>query len=150
MTVERAKSYLGHVLEKKEAIPVMTNKGGRGRHSQAKNLKVPGSLVFWPRNATKHVLDLVTNAEANAETKSLDVSKLTVIHCQANQAQKGRRRTYRAHGRIGPYMSTPSHIELVLEEKSDATVEKAEDNKPAPRLFKKKLAARFRVAEGGK
>lgn len=149
MTVERAKSYLGHVLEKKEAIPVLTNKGGRGRHSQAKNLRVPGSLVFWPRNATKHVLDLVTNAEANGESKGLDASKLVVLHCQANQAQKGRRRTYRAHGRIGPYMSTPSHIELVLEEKSDAAVEKPEDAGRTPRLFKKKLAARFRVAEGG-
>lgn len=26
---------------------------------------------------------------------------------QVNAAQQGRRRTYRAHGRIGPYMSSP-------------------------------------------
>lgn len=32
-----------------------------------------------------------------------------------NQAPKLRRRTYRAHGRINPYMSSPSHIELILE-----------------------------------
>ena len=35
---------------------------------------------------------------------------------QVNQAQKQRRRTYRAHGRINPYMCSPSHIELVLEQ----------------------------------
>ena len=28
-----------------------------------------------------------------------------------------RRRTYRAHGRINPYMSSPCHIEVVLLEK---------------------------------
>ncbi len=32
-----------------------------------------------------------------------------------------RRRTYRAHGRINPYMSSPCHVELVLSEK-DANV----------------------------
>lgn len=36
---------------------------------------------------------------------------------QVNQAQKQRRRTYRAHGRINPYMCSPSHIELILKEK---------------------------------
>jgi large subunit ribosomal protein L17e len=28
-----------------------------------------------------------------------------------------RRRTYRAHGRINPYMSSPCHVELILTEK---------------------------------
>ncbi len=28
-----------------------------------------------------------------------------------------RRRTYRAHGRINPYMSSPCHVELTLSEK---------------------------------
>ncbi|KAI3940792.1 hypothetical protein MKW98_030111 [Papaver atlanticum] len=37
-----------------------------------------------------------------------------------NQAQKQRRRTYRAHGRINPYMSSPCHIELTLSEKEEA------------------------------
>ena len=30
-----------------------------------------------------------------------------------------RRRTYRAHGRIGPYMASPCHIEVILTEKGD-------------------------------
>ena len=141
MKLERAKAYLAAVLEKKEAIPVTNSKGGRGRHAQAKNLKVPGSLVFWPRNATQHVLDLLTNAESNAVAKGLAADKLVVRHAQANQAPKGRRRTYRAHGRIGPYMSVPAHVELVLEERSGEAVPKAETAGAVPRLFKKKLAA---------
>ena len=31
---------------------------------------------------------------------------------QVNRAAKMRRRTYRAHGRINPYMSSPCHIEV--------------------------------------
>ena len=31
-----------------------------------------------------------------------------------------RRRTYRAHGRINPYMSSPCHIEICLVEKEQA------------------------------
>ncbi len=30
------------------------------------------------------------------------------------------RRTYRAHGRINPYMSMPCHVELILAEKETA------------------------------
>lgn len=73
MDLTRAKSYLGNVLEQKEAIPFQRFKGGRGRHAQAKNLKVPGSLVGWPKSAVKSVLSMLTNAEANAETKGLDL-----------------------------------------------------------------------------
>jgi len=34
------------------------------------------------------------------QVKGLDVDNLYVSHIQVNQAQKQRRRTYRAHGRI--------------------------------------------------
>ena len=36
---------------------------------------------------------------------------------QVNQACHGRRRTYRAHGRINAYMSSPCHVEIILTEK---------------------------------
>jgi large subunit ribosomal protein L17e len=43
----------------------------------------------------------------------LQVKGLDVV----NRAMRQRRRTYRAHGRVNPYMSSPCHIELVLSEK---------------------------------
>ena len=52
---------------------------------------------------------------------------------QVNQAQKQRRRTYRAHGRINPYMCSPSHIELVLSEPEEAVPKEKDGNKPAGR-----------------
>lgn len=45
------------------------------------------------------------------------MDNLYVSHIQVNRAMRQRRRTYRAHGRVNPYMSSPCHIELVLSEK---------------------------------
>ena len=54
----------------------------------------------WPVKSATFLLDLLKNAEANAEVKGLDSASLTVSHIQVNQAPKQRRRTYRAHGRV--------------------------------------------------
>ena len=147
MKLKRAKEYLGHVLQHKEAIPFLRFKGARSRHAQAKNMKVPGSLCGWPRNAVKAVLALLENAEANASTKNLETDDLVVQHSQVNMARKGRRRTYRAHGRINPYMRVPSHIELILSEKAEP-VAKAANGGELVKHQKAKTAAR-RAARGG-
>merc|ERR1712031_97336 len=68
------------------------------------------------------------NAESNAEFKNLDTDNLVIKHVQVNAAQQGRRRTYRAHGRINAYMSSPCHVEMILEEKEES-VEKPEEEK---------------------
>lgn len=52
-----------------------------------------------------------------------------------------RRRTYRAHGRINPYMSYPCHVEVILATKEDV-VPKVAANVAAPaakKESKKKL-----------
>lgn len=54
---------------------------------------------------------------SSSQVKGLDVDSLYISHIQVNRAMRQRRRTYRAHGRINPYMSSPCHIELVLSEK---------------------------------
>jgi len=90
------------------------------------------------------LLDLLSNARSNAEVKSLNVDALHVTHIQVNQAPRQRRRTYRAHGRINPYMSSPCHIEMILSEKiapvkKGAEEEMQQDKKPK-KVSKKKLA----------
>lgn len=67
----------------------------------------------------KVVLGLLQNLEANAHVKGLNIEKLVLTHVQVNQAQKGRRRTFRAHGRIGPYLNCPCHIEMFASEKAE-------------------------------
>lgn len=147
MDLTRAKAYLNNVLQQKEAIPYTHFTGGRGRHAQAKSMKTPGSLAGWPKNSVKAILNLLENAEANATTKSLDTSNLIVNHSQVNMAPKGRRRTYRAHGRINPYMRVPAHIEIILTA-APSQVAKS-DTKPVITQFKRKLASRGVIKTGG-
>merc|ERR1712125_97368 len=98
----------------------------------------------WPVKSCKILIDLLRNAESNAEFKNLDTDNLVIKHIQVNAAQQGRRRTYRAHGRIGPYMNCPSHIEMILQEKEES-VEKPEEEETKPKKFTKKQLAKRRL-----
>merc|ERR1712166_1107980 len=118
---------------------------GIGRTPQAKAFKM--SQGRWPIKSAKILIDLLKNAESNAEFKNLDTDNLVIKHIQVNCAQQGRRRTYRAHGRMGPYMSNPSHVEMILEEKDEAVEKPDEDVKP--KKFTKKQLAKHRLTVGG-
>merc|ERR1711976_4692 len=137
MNLRAAQAYLADVVEKKQCVPFRKYTGCIGRTPQAKEFKM--SQGRWPVKSAKIIIDLLRNAESNAEMKSLDPDNLVIKHIQVNAAQQGRRRTYRAHGRIGPYMSCPSHIEMVLEEKEDA-VEKAEEPVKEKKFTRKQMA----------
>ena len=50
-----------------------------------------------------------------------------------------RRRTYRAHGRINPYMSSPCHIEVCLAEKEQAFTKSASAEPERKKVSQKKL-----------
>ncbi|XP_021302328.1 60S ribosomal protein L17 isoform X2 [Sorghum bicolor] len=99
LQLSKAKRYLEDVIAHKQAIPFRRYCGGVGRTAQAKSRHSNGQ-GRWPAKSAKFILDLLKNAESNAEVKGLDVDTLYVSHIQVNQAQKQRRRTYRAHGRI--------------------------------------------------
>eukprot|EP00954_Amorphochlora_amoebiformis_P028454 1391692-Amorphochlora_amoeboformis.AAC.3 len=100
--------------------------GGCGRKAQVKKYKM-ATQCRWPVKSCKFLLDLLTNAESNAEINGLEVESLMITHIQVNRAPKMRRRTYRAHGRINPYMSSPCHVEMILSHKSvKDTVKKGE------------------------
>lgn len=68
------------------------------------------SRARWPVKSAEFLLGLLKNAESNADAKGLDTSNLIVKHIQVNQAPKQRRRTYRAHGRVGPDRSTSRQL----------------------------------------
>eukprot|EP00112_Aurelia_sp_Birch-Aquarium-sp1_P012817 Seg270.4 transcript_id=Seg270.4/GoldUCD/mRNA.D3Y31 product="60S ribosomal protein L17" pseudo=true protein_id=Seg270.4/GoldUCD/D3Y31 len=112
MHIRKAYRYLRDVIAKKQIIPFRRFSGGVGRKAQAKNHK--HSQGRWPEKSANFLLQLLKNAESNAEVKGLDVDSLVIDHIQVNRAPYMRRRTYRAHGRINPYMSSPCHIEMIL------------------------------------
>jgi len=146
MNLKKAQQYMQDVCEKKRCIPFRKYKGTIGRTPQAKEFKLTQGR--WPVKSCKILLGLLRNAEANAEFKNLDTDNLTVKHIQVNAAQQGRRRTYRAHGRIGPYMNCPAHVEMILEEPADA-VEKPEEEVKPKKFTKKQLAMRRLKIGGG-
>ncbi|VCU41032.1 Bgt-4608, partial [Blumeria graminis f. sp. tritici] len=121
--LQRAVKFLQNVQEKVEAVPMRRYAGGTGRAAQGKQFGV--TRARWPVKSAAFILGLLKNAEANADTKGLDTGNLIIKHIQVNQAPKQRRRTYRAHGRINPYMSNPCHIELILTE-GEEVVQKSE------------------------
>jgi large subunit ribosomal protein L17e len=138
LELTKAKRYLEDVLAHKQAIPFRRFCGGVGRTAQAKSRHSNGQ-GRWPVKSATFLLGLLKNAESNAEVKGLDVDTLIISHIQVNKAQKQRRRTYRAHGRINPYMSSPCHIELTLSEK-EVPVKKEVDAEVTPRRPRKAQA----------
>ncbi|KAI9860908.1 MAG: 60S ribosomal protein L17 [Trichoglossum hirsutum] len=143
--VSRAIKYLENVTNHKEAVPMRRYAGSTGRSAQGKQFGV--SRARWPVKSAEFLLGLLRNAEANADTKGLDTGNLIVKHIQVNQAPKQRRRTYRAHGRINPYMSNPCHIELILTE-GEEVVQKSPEvvHREEGRLNARQRAIRHRRA----
>ena len=80
----------------------------------------------WPKKSAEFLLHMLKNAESNAEFKGLDVDSLLIEHIQVNKGPKMQCRTFRAHGRTNPYMSSPCHSEMILTEK-EQTVPKPEE-----------------------
>merc|ERR1711906_35271 len=146
MELEAARKYLNKVLEKKDVIPLRRFGGSAGRSNLTKLHGHYGPGRF-PEKSVKHLLDILTNAESNAESKELDADNLKITHIQVNQACHGRRRTYRAHGRINAYMSSPCHVEVILTEKEEG-VKKAEDKEVKPVRKAKKQLAKERLTNG--
>merc|ERR1711998_137450 len=121
--------------------------GGVGRTAQAKEFK--HTQGRWPKKSATFLLQMLKNAESNADLRGLDVDSLVVDHIQVNAAAKMRRRTYRAHGRINPYMSSPCHIEITLVEKEQAfaRADEPERKKESKKKLQKQKAQASR--EGG-
>ncbi|KAJ5937665.1 2-hydroxyacid dehydrogenase [Penicillium verhagenii] len=138
MKLQKALTYLDNVTKKSMAVPMRRYAGSTGRTAQGKQFGV--SKARWPVKSAEFLIDLLKNAEANADTKGLDTGNLVVQRIQVNQAPKGRRRTYRAHGRINPYMTNPCHIELILTEAN-------EEVKKAPKEDKVRLSSRQRGSQ---
>eukprot|EP00761_Pharyngomonas_kirbyi_P011149 gb/GECH01011174.1/.p1 GENE.gb/GECH01011174.1/~~gb/GECH01011174.1/.p1 ORF type:complete len:179 (+),score=21.99 gb/GECH01011174.1/:1-537(+) len=122
MSLKRAKSFLWNVIHHKEIVPFRKYTGGIGRHAQAKNHRT--NIGRWPIKSARCFLDIIQNAEANAVSKGLKKNRLALSHVHVNHAAKMRRRTFRAHGRINPWMYSPCHVELFLTEKTGAVATK--------------------------
>ena len=144
MKIKKAINYYEQVLEHNQIIPFRKYNGGVGRHAQAKAFK----CVFgrWPEKSVNKLLSLLKNIHSNAEVKGLDTEKCVISNVVIQRAAQGRRRTYRAHGRISPYKSSNCHVQFFITEKSEG-IKKAGDGRGV-RLTKRQ-AGQQRLAVGG-
>ncbi len=109
MTLESAKDKLEKVIAKKAAVPYfryldsVSHRKGMG----------PGR---YPVRAAKAFLDLLNNAEANAEFKSLDTDSLVIKHLSASKGRMIKKYTPKAYGRAGAFFRDLINIDIVVEE----------------------------------
>nr|UXY87718.1 60S ribosomal protein L17 [Cryptomonas curvata] len=115
MNLSRAKQFLENVCTFKEIVPFTRYRYGIGRKAQLKNKKTTNGR--WPIKSAKSIIQVLKNAESNALEKGLNLESLYIKNIQINKAVRGNRRTFRAHGRVNPFLSHPCHIEVWLIEK---------------------------------
>merc|ERR1740121_139110 len=58
-------------------------------------------------------------------------------------------RRIRAHGRIGPYMNCPCHVQMILQEKEENVEKPTEESAKKPIKFTRKQIAKRRLRVGG-
>jgi len=119
MMLTQAKQYLKDVIAKKKAVPYTRFKKKAGhRHGLVK-----AYAGRYPIKASKEILKILEEAEANAENKGLDSDRLRIIHASAYPGMKIKRYMRRAHGRVTPKFNILCHIEIALEEKPETREE---------------------------
>lgn len=143
MKLEKAIRYLKDVIEHKQCIPFRKYAATAGRTAQAHPFHVTQGR--WPKKSCEHVLELLENVKSNAEARGLKLEKTYITHTQVNKAPKGRRRSFKAHGRIKDWCSSNCHVELFVTEKEE-NVKKPEEKKA--HTLSKKQAARLRLRVG--
>eukprot|EP00759_Apiculatamorpha_spiralis_P025614 PhF_6_TR29048/c0_g1_i4/m.42299/K02880/RP-L17e, RPL17; large subunit ribosomal protein L17e len=126
LTIRKARRYLKDVLSRKRCVPFFRHSRHVGRTAQAKEFKVTKGR--WPVKSVNALLELLRNLKSNADHKGLSAPEMVITHVAVHRAMKQRRRTYRAHGRIGPYQNSPCHVEIFAEKPKE--VVKKPESKP--------------------
>uniref|UniRef100_H0XTH2 Large ribosomal subunit protein uL22 n=1 Tax=Otolemur garnettii TaxID=30611 RepID=H0XTH2_OTOGA len=137
MHIQKATKYLKDVTLKKQCGPFRRYNGGIGRCAQAKQWG--WTQGQWPKKSAEFLLPMLKNTESNAELKGLDVDSLVIEHIQVNKAPEMCRQTYRAPGRVNPYMSSPCHMEMILTEKEQIVPKPEEEVAQKKKISQKKL-----------
>lgn len=112
MELEAAKTYLEDVIQMRKPVPFKKHNKKIGHRK---------SLKGWPSGrypvkAASHILDVLKNAESNAEYKGIDTESLKILHISAHKSYVIRGWIPRAFGRASPFNTPTTHIQVVLGE----------------------------------
>jgi large subunit ribosomal protein L22 len=112
MPLDRAKKFLEGVIDLTQAVPFR-------RYNQETAHKKRTGPGRYPKKVAKHILQILTNAEANAEYEGLDAETLVVRVASSARGRIQKANMPRAHGRATAWNEQTTNIEIVLSEKSE-------------------------------
>jgi large subunit ribosomal protein L22 len=110
LPLERAKSLLEDVIEEKRAIPFR-------RYNQEVAHKRGIGPGRYPIKVCKNVLQVLVNAEANAEYEGIDTEALVVRVAACARGRIRKANMPRAHGRATAWNEQTTNVEIVLAER---------------------------------
>lgn len=111
MRVDEARETLETVVEGEEAIPLKTHNAKKGHRSGLDGWDAGG----YPEKAASYLLDVLENAEGNAEHSGLDPDEMFVRHVAAHKVGESEGMKPRAYGRASQWNGPLVDVELILE-----------------------------------
>jgi large subunit ribosomal protein L22 len=114
LPLDEAKTFLEDVIELKRAVPFR-------RYNQETAHKKGTGPGRFPKKVAKHILQILTNAEANAEYEGMDADALVIRVAASGRGRIQKANMPRAHGRATAWNEQTTNIEIVLAEKAEAS-----------------------------
>jgi len=111
MDLEKAKNYLGRVIEMDQAVPFKRYDGKVG-HRRGKGM----STGRYPVKTAAAILKVIESAGNNGEAIHIDIENWRILHIATSRGTSFESRFPRARGRATPKMRESANVEVVLEE----------------------------------
>lgn len=112
MEVSKAQAYLNDVIDMKKAVPFKRYNSDVGHRKGMKGW----AAGRYPVKASKAILKVLENAVANAEYKGMDTENLKIEHISSHRGVVIRGAIPRAFGRVTPFNTPTTHVQIVLVE----------------------------------
>jgi len=112
LPVARARTILEAVTEERRAIPFR-------RYNQETAHKRGIGPGRFPQKVARHVLQVLANAEENAEYEGLDADRLVVKVAASARGRIRKASMPRAHGRATAWNEQTTNVEIVLAESKE-------------------------------
>lgn len=112
MKTADAKKFLEDVITLKKAVPFKRYKREVGHRRGLKGW----DAGRFPQKAASAILEIIKNAEANAEYKGLESERMKIKHISTKTGMVRRSIFPRAYGRATPKRRESVTVEIVLEE----------------------------------
>lgn len=109
MTIDDAKKFLEDIIEMKRPLSAVFH----NHKVHHKKVVGPGS---YPVKAATFMLNVIKNAENNAEYKGFDVENMKITHISAYRGRTLQGYMPRAHGRATDKNEQTTNIEVIIEE----------------------------------